>query len=132
LKNIKEPLSSPQNSAWVNIFAPNEFLHAMDIYSLFIEAYSSFMSGFLIEDALIDKAESAGISNTLCSFHKAFLGSGELNILKKPKMAITTSMVCDANINTFRYLSKKYDIPLYIIDIPYEYNRLPGVCEKTT
>jgi benzoyl-CoA reductase/2-hydroxyglutaryl-CoA dehydratase subunit BcrC/BadD/HgdB len=123
LKNIKEPLSSPQNSAWVNIFAPTEFLHAMDIYPLFIEAYSSFMSGFLIEDALIDKAESAGISNTLCSFHKAFLGSGELNILKKPKMAITTSMVCDANINTFRYLSEKYDIPLYIIDIPYEYNR---------
>jgi len=81
------------------------------------------MSGFCVEDCLIDKAESAGISNTLCNYHKAFIGSGELGILPKPKMAITTSMVCDANINTFRYLAAKFDIPIYIIDIPYEYNR---------
>lgn len=123
LKNIKEPLCHPENSIWVNIFAPTEFLHAMDIYPLFIEAYSSFMSGFLIEGNLIDRAESSGISNTLCSFHKVFIGSGEFNILKKPKMAITTSMACDANINTFRYMAGKYNIPLYIIDVPYEYNR---------
>ena len=73
---------------------------------------------FFIEDALIDKAEAAGISNTLCSFHKAFIGAGEYGILQKPKMAITTSMICDGNLNTFRYLAKKYDIPFYIIDVP--------------
>jgi len=38
-------------------------------------------------------------------------------------MAVTTSLACDANINSFRYLSDKYDLPLYIIDVPYEYNR---------
>ncbi|MDI3535418.1 MAG: hypothetical protein PWQ82_1783 [Thermosediminibacterales bacterium] len=123
IKNIKKPIDHPENSIWVNIFAPTELLIAMQIYPLFIEAYSSFMSGFLIEDYLIDKAESAGISNTLCSYHKAFIGSGELNILQKPKMAVTTSLACDANINSFRYLSDKYDLPLYIIDVPYEYNR---------
>lgn len=122
-KYIRAPIDNPQNAVWVNVFAPTEFLHAMDIYPLFIEAYSSYMSGFCVEDCLIDKAESAGISNTLCSYHKAFIGSGELGILPKPKMAVTTSMVCDANINTFRYLAAKFDIPIYIIDIPYEYNR---------
>lgn len=32
-------------------------------------------------------------------------------------------MICDGNIGTFRYLSEKYRIPLYILDIPSEYNR---------
>lgn len=121
---MKEPLYNPEKSVWSNIFAPTEILHAMGIYPLFIEAYSSYMSGFFIEDALIDKTEAAGISNTLCSFHKTFIGAGEYGILQKPKMAITTSMICDANVNTFSYLAKKYDVPLYVIDIPSKNNDL--------
>lgn len=123
IKSIKDSLVNFQNSVWVNLFAPSEFLIAMDIKPLFIEAYSSFMSGFLIEDYLIDTAESRGISNTLCSYHKTFIGANELNILKKPKFMITTSMICDANIPTFKYLSKKRGVPLYIIDIPYKYSK---------
>ncbi len=122
IKRILYPLARPSNSAWINIFAPTEFLHAMNISPLFIEAYSSFMSGYDIEAILIDKAESAVTSNTLCSFHKTFIGAAELDLLKPPKMAITTSMACDANINTFRYLADKYDIPLYVIDVPVEFN----------
>nr|WP_281282721.1 2-hydroxyacyl-CoA dehydratase family protein [Thermosediminibacter litoriperuensis] len=122
IKSIKDSLKNPQNSAWVNLFSPCEFLIAMDIKPLFIEAYSSFMSGFFIEDYLIDTAESRGISNTLCSYHKTFIGANELNILRKPEFMITTSMICDANMPTFRYLSRKYGVPLYIIDIPYKYS----------
>ncbi|HHU68934.1 MAG TPA: 2-hydroxyacyl-CoA dehydratase [Thermoanaerobacterales bacterium] len=118
MKYMRESLYNPERSAWVNIFTPTEIFHAMGVFPLFIEAYSSFMSGFFIEDVLIDKAEAAGISNTLCSFHKAFIGAGEYGILQKPKMAVTTSIICDANLNTFRYLAKKYDIPFYIIDVP--------------
>ncbi|HHY03939.1 MAG TPA: 2-hydroxyacyl-CoA dehydratase [Thermoanaerobacterales bacterium] len=118
MKYMREPLFNPERSVWVNMFTPTEIFHSMGVFPLFIETYSSYMSGFFIEDALIDKAEAAGISNTLCSFHKAFIGAGEYGILQKPKMAITTSMICDGNLNTFRYLAKKYDIPFYIIDVP--------------
>ncbi|MCG0274893.1 MAG: 2-hydroxyacyl-CoA dehydratase family protein [Thermosediminibacteraceae bacterium] len=123
IKCVIDSLNQPQNSAWVNIFAPSEFLIAMDIKPLFIEAYSSFMSGFFIEDCLIDAAESKGISNTLCSYHKTFLGASELGILEKPRFMITTSIACDANIPTFRYLSKKFGVPLCIIDVPYKYSK---------
>jgi benzoyl-CoA reductase/2-hydroxyglutaryl-CoA dehydratase subunit BcrC/BadD/HgdB len=122
-QNIRKPLSNQENSVWVNAFAPTELLHAIDVYPLFIEAYSSFMSGFYIEDSLVDLAETRGIANTLCSFHKIFLGAGEAGILPKPKMAFTTSMVCDANINTFRYLTNKYQVPLFAIDIPSKYSQ---------
>ncbi|MFO7153176.1 MAG: 2-hydroxyacyl-CoA dehydratase family protein [Bacillota bacterium] len=123
IKSVRDSLAEPQNSAWVNIFSPTEFLIALGVKPLFTEAYSSFMSGFFIEDDLIDAAEARGISNTLCSYHKTFIGAGELGILKKPRFLITTSTACDANIPTFRYLSNKFGAPLCIIDVPYKYSK---------
>lgn len=121
-KFILEPLRDPNNSAFINLLAPTEILHSMDIYPLFIEAYSSFISGFYCEDAFIDKATVKGISDTLCSYHKTFLGALELSVLPKLKFAVTSSILCDGNSNTFRYIANRYKIPYYIIDIPYEYS----------
>ncbi|MGI6112751.1 MAG: 2-hydroxyacyl-CoA dehydratase subunit D [Mahellales bacterium] len=122
VKYIHEPLKRPNNSAWVNLFAPAEILHAMGIYPLFVEAFASFLCGFECEDEFIDRAEQAGIAETLCSYHKAFLGAGITGLLPRPKFAVTTSMICDANINTFRHLTDMYDIPCYVIDIPNHYS----------
>ncbi|MCY6371206.1 2-hydroxyacyl-CoA dehydratase subunit D [Clostridium ganghwense] len=120
---ILEPLQNSHSSALVNLFAPAELLHAMNIYPLFIEAFSSFLSGFTCEDYFIDYATNCGFSETLCSYHKAFLGAINSGLLPKPRFAITSSMICDANISTFKHTSKQYDIPLYVIDIPYEYSK---------
>lgn len=123
LKYVLEPLKTPENSAWVNLFSPSEILHAMDIYPVLIEAYSSFLSGLKCEDIFIDLAENQGISETLCSYHKGFIGAANSGVLSKPNFAITTSLACDANVNTFRYLSEKNKIPFYIIDVPYTLNK---------
>ncbi len=120
---IRDSLANPDNSVWVNLFAPSELVTAMDINPLFMEAYSSFMAGFLIEDLLIDAAETRGLSNTLCSFHKTFLGANELSIVRKPKYIVTTSMICDGNTPTFKYLARKLGVPLFVIDVPYSYSK---------
>lgn len=122
LKFILEPLFYPQQSALVNLFAPTEFLHAINIYPQFVEAFSSFLSGTQCEDAFIDYAEKAGIGESVCSYHKAFLGAVEAKIIPKPKFSITTSIACDANLSTFRYAAQKYNTPFFLIDIPYELN----------
>ena len=119
---ILKPLRYPENSAFVTIFSPTELLHAMGIRPFLIEGFSSFLSGTQCEDAFIDYAEKSGISDTLCSYHKAFIGAVEANVVPKPRFAITSSMICDGNLNTCRYVSNKYDIPYYFIDIPYEYS----------
>jgi len=119
---ILEPLRHPENSGFVNLLAPAEILHSMDIYPMFIEAYSSFVSGFYCEDIFIDRAESRGLSGTLCSYHKTFLGSLEYSVLPRLKFAVTSSILCDGNSNTFKYISKSYKIPYYIVDVPYEYS----------
>lgn len=122
LNYILEALRNTNNYAFVNLFAPCEILHAMGIHPMLVEAFASFLSGLKCEDVFIDIAQNSGISDTLCSYHKAFLGAIESEVLPKPKFALTSSMICDANINTFRYSADKYNIPFYTLDIPYEYS----------
>lgn len=123
VKYILEPLKNPNRSAFVNLFAPTEILQAMNIYPLFVEAFSSFLSGLQCEDAFINIEETSGLGETLCSYHKAFLGAIESEVLPKPLFSTASSIICDANINTFRYAASKYNIPFYSIDIPYEYSK---------
>lgn len=122
IKFMLEPLRNSHNYAWVNLFAPTEILHVLDIHPMVIEAFSSFSSGINCEDAFIDYAEKAGISETLCGYHKAFIGAVLSKVLPKPKFALTSTMICDANVNTFRYVSNIYKMPCLILDIPYEYS----------
>lgn len=123
MKFTLEPLRDPENTAFVNVFTPTEFLHAFDIHPQLIEAYSSYISGTKCEDMFIDKAESVGVSDSLCSYHKTFLGAAMSNVIQKPKFAITTSTACDGNVNTFRCLADIYKIDKFVIDVPYEYSR---------
>ncbi|GAA0115540.1 2-hydroxyacyl-CoA dehydratase subunit D [Clostridium senegalense] len=119
---ILQAMNDRDNSAIVNIFTPCEFLHAMNITPMFIEGVSSYISGADCEKGFIEFIENTGLSESYCSYHKTFLGASESKVLKAPKCAITTTIACDANINTFRRISKSYDIPKYIIDVPYNYS----------
>ncbi|MBT3304454.1 2-hydroxyacyl-CoA dehydratase [Candidatus Woesearchaeota archaeon] len=122
-KFILKSLSDPSRTVFVNLLAPVEILHALDLHPLFVEGFSSFLGGFQIEDHYIDHAEKTGVSETLCSYHKAFLGAIEKEILPKPLLAATTSAICDANISSFRHTAEKYNLPLYVFDLPHEYSR---------
>lgn len=123
VKSVHSGLRHPEHYAWTNIFAPVEILECFGLNCISIECISSFLSGFEIEDGCIDYAENHGIAPTLCSYHKNFIGGVLSGIIPPPVFATTTSMICDGNINTFHYLSKKYSIPHYILDIPDEYSR---------
>lgn len=123
VKNLLTTLNHPESCVWANIFSPVEIFQNFHLNTLSIECFSSFMAGFKCEDAFIDLAEKDGIAETLCSYHKAFLGAGSTHLLPKPQIAITTSTACDGNINTFRHLSTAHHLPLYILDIPSEYSK---------
>lgn len=40
--------------------------------------------------------------------------------MPKPSFMVYTNLACDANMITFPYLKRKYEIPGYFIDVPYE------------
>lgn len=104
---------------WGNIFAPCEIMQAFGLNTLSIECLSCYLSGFHLEDFFIDFAQNIGLAPTLCSYHKAFVGAVESGAIAAPSYAVTTSISCDGNLNTFRFLQKKNHVPFTLLDVPY-------------
>src|SRR5699024_12719017 len=103
---------------WGNIFAPCELMQCFDLATLSIECLACYMSGYHLEDYFIDYAQDMGIAPTLYSYHKPFAGGVESGVIKSPKYAVTTSLSCDGNLNTFSDLAKKVDVPCTLTDDP--------------
>ncbi|MCD8324962.1 MAG: 2-hydroxyacyl-CoA dehydratase family protein [Clostridiales bacterium] len=115
-------LRRPEHTVWANIFAPVEILQCFDVHTLSVECLASFLSGFTIENYFLDYAEDEGIAPTLCSYHKNFIGAVDSRVISPAAFAVTTSTICDGNVNTFRYLSEKHHVPSFLLDIPDQYS----------
>ena len=116
---MKAPLAAPEKSAIVSIFTPCELLHLYGLHPYNPEGFSCYISASHAEKAFMEKATEDGIPETLCSYHRVFIGAAEKGVMPKPKCIVSTNLVCDANNLTFRRLAKLYDIPHFIIDVPF-------------
>lgn len=117
---VADSLGREDSYVWGNIFAPCEIMQCFGLQTLSVECLACYFTGFHLEDYFIDCAQNAGIAPTLCSYHKTFVGAVESGAIKKPQYAVTTSLSCDGNLNTFRYLEKKAGVPFTFLDIPYD------------
>ncbi len=115
---VTRMLSHPEKAALVSVFMPCELLEAMGIVPMCAEVYSSFLNGSQAESVFAEVAESEGIAETFCSYHKVLLGSAYAGVLPAPAMVVNTSLVCDANNVTFRELSEHFKVPQYYVDVP--------------
>lgn len=122
IKRVADALSNPETLAYTNIFAPVEILQGFGLTCVSMECLSSYLSGFYLENTLIDYAESEGIAATLCSYHRNFIGAMDAGILPLPAVGVTTSTVCDGNFSTFHRLQQGHGVPCSFLDIPYEYS----------
>jgi len=113
-------LAQPESSSMVSIFTPCEPILAAGIKPYSIEALSGYVAGSGCERFFLEQTVGEGVPETMCSFHKLFIGTVDTGLMPKPKFMVYTNLACDANMITFPYLSQKYDIPAYFIDVPYE------------
>ena len=118
MQKMIEPLDDPEHSAIVSIFTPCELMQEAGIHPYNVESFSCYLSGSYAEREFIQEAENCGISETLCSYHKIFLGAAEKGLLPKPRFIVYTNLVCDANLLTFRELAEFYHVPTFFIDVP--------------
>lgn len=116
------PLKTGKNSAIVSLYLPCEILHSMGISTLFPEALACYLAAAKSEQIFIDTAEQNFVSQTMCSYHKAFIGMVETGVLPKPDFIINTTLACDANHLSFRRAAEHYNVPQYMIDVPYNYS----------
>jgi len=119
MQSILGALRHPNNSALVNIFTPCEPLHAFGLHPLCAEGFSSYLTGGYSERGFLEFAEQKGVPETFCSYHKALVGAAESGVLPRPRLMITTSTVCDANISSFRRIARHYGLREFVIDVPH-------------
>ena len=112
------PLMDPDHSCIVSVFTPCEMMQEVGLHSYNVESMSCYLSGSFAEREFIQKAEETGIAETLCSYHKIFLGAAYEGLLPRPRCIVYTNIACDANLLTFRALSELYDVPKFFIDVP--------------
>ena len=112
------PLKHPENSAIVSVFTPCELIQEAQLAPYNVESFSCYLSASKAERAFLQMAEDSGISETLCSYHKTFLGAALSGLLPKPRCIVYTSLACDANLLTFRKLAEFYEVPIFAIDVP--------------
>jgi benzoyl-CoA reductase/2-hydroxyglutaryl-CoA dehydratase subunit BcrC/BadD/HgdB len=118
MRNMLLPLRKPDRSAIVSIFVPCELLQEAGLNPYNVEAYSCYTAASEAGLGCIQAAEQAGAPETLCSFHRTFLGAAYRGILPAPRCIVYTSLLCDANLLTFRELARHYDVPSFAIDVP--------------
>lgn len=116
---VADALCRPESYVWGNIFAPCEIIRCFGLSTISIECLSCYLSGYHLEDHFTDYAQNTGIAPTLCSYHKTFVGAIDSGAVPVPEYAVTTSLSCDGNLNTFRYLEKKKGVPFTFLDVPY-------------
>lgn len=103
-----KPLKRPENSVIVSIFTPCELMQEVGLHPYNVEGFSCYLNGSHAEGAFLQHAENLGLSETLCSYHKAFLGAAEKGVLPQPRCIVYTNLTCDANMLTFRRLADHF------------------------
>lgn len=113
------PLAHPEKQILTSIFTPCEVFHAMGLYPMCAEQYSTYANGAGAEHGFIEAAENAGVAETFCSYHKVVTGAMLTGVMPKPLAIVNTSLACDANNLTFRKAAEHFNVPQFYIDVPY-------------
>ena len=117
------PLAHPERAAMVSLFLPCEPLQALGLAPYSCEGFGCFLSGTQAEGAFLRHAESQGLPETFCSYHKIFIGAAERGLMPRPRFILSTTLACDANLLTFRRLAQYFDVPHFMLDVPYRTDR---------
>jgi benzoyl-CoA reductase/2-hydroxyglutaryl-CoA dehydratase subunit BcrC/BadD/HgdB len=112
------PLKHPGNTVIVSIFTPCEFFQALGLKVVFPEGLGCYMTASGCEKIFLERAEECGVPESLCSYHKMLIGMAETGVLPKPRFIVNTTMACDANQLSFRYLAEYFGVPHFVLDIP--------------
>ena len=120
MTSMIHPLAHPEKAAMVSLFVPCEMLQVLGLYPYSCEGFGCFLSGSWAERMFLQYAENEGLPETFCSYHKIFIGAAELGLMPKPRFIVNTTLACDANLLTFRRLAEYYQVPQFVLDIPYD------------
>jgi len=112
--------------AWITTMVPIEILNAAGLFPFYPENYAALCAARGRSKDLIHAAASKDISRDLCGYATCNIGSvltdewasgkGEVPL---PDVLIATRLTCNIHIGWWQYLSRRLQVPLFIMDAPY-------------
>lgn len=107
-----------RETAWVNLLAPSELLLPLGINPVSAEGVSGMLASMHLEGFAISSAAESGIPDSLCTFHRTSLGASIKKLFPAPRFIMTSTIFCDGNLPTFKRISREYQVPFILIDVP--------------
>ena len=115
---MADSLRGEDRAVIVSLFTPCQPFEAMGIPVMIPEGLGCYMTASGCEKVFLARAEACGAPETLCSYHKMLIGMTESGVLPRPKMVVNTTLACDANQLSFRYLAEYFNVPHFVLDVP--------------
>lgn len=109
---------------WSTSIAPQELLEAMDLTVVYPENHAAAVGARKDAPRFIENAESEGYSADICSYARVNVGYANLlyseaENIPAPDLLFCCSNICCTVIKWYENLSKKFNIPLIMIDCPF-------------
>ncbi len=115
--------------AWCSNNIPSEILEAMDITSVYLENYATVCASKRLSSAFCRAGERAGFSQDVCGYARILMGyilggddlpEAPYGGLAKPDFLLVNSYSCDSRMGWFATMARTLDLPLYVLDSPYQ------------
>ena len=121
--------SQQKKVAWCSNGIPSEIMDAMDVNAVFLENYATVCASKRLSSALCRAGERVGFSQDVCGYARMLMGylAGGEDVpeapyggLAKPDFLVTNSSSCDSRLGWFATMSRTLNLPLYVLDSPYQ------------
>lgn len=84
MKCIIRALTKPEECCMASLFVPGELLAAAGVNPYSVEALSCYLAGTSLEKVFLDVTSREGFPDTMCSFHRVFLGASDSELVRMP------------------------------------------------
>jgi benzoyl-CoA reductase/2-hydroxyglutaryl-CoA dehydratase subunit BcrC/BadD/HgdB len=112
--------------AYVTSGAPVEILEAMGILTVYPENYTALCGARRASVPLCEVAEAQGYPADVCSYARSHVGAvlqpkdAPLGGLPKPDLLICCNNICGTVQKWYEALAEHYDVPLFVLDTPFQ------------
>ena len=122
--------------AWITAGGPVELLVSMDIIPIYPENHSVMIGASKMGEEMFIAADSLGYSQDLCSYFRADVGSAVtgksplVGGIPKPDFLICCNNSCGTVVKWFQVLSRRLNLPLFVIDCPPVHGEITQSLQK--
>jgi len=126
---IEAKTAADKPIAWLTSGAPVEFVYAMGAIPVYPENYAAMCAAGHQSVALMEAAEAAGFSPDICAYARTDFGQdlvrgGPAGGLPAPQFLLCSTNICKTVIKWYEVVARKYQVPLFVVDIPFLHDGL--------